>query len=198
MKNDIITFYDDTCDNAKFDEAKQDVFNSFADSQGWTDISEVPNDMVWTEIHDQNTADWEYFSEHLKRLLKEHYYLITGTCGRWNGTAECGNFIKDYDDFTAFIRHLDNLKIYELNGHLYISGYHHDGHDSYEMKRLTDRGVQYADRQHIEYGIDDYLYIVAGAWNGNRTYHKLKVHYGKCDYILFNGRRCRLNEFIRN
>ena len=52
--------------------------------------------------------------------------------------------------------------------------------------------------QHIEYGIDDYLYIVAGAWNGNRTYHKLKVYYDKCDYILFNGHRCPPNEFIRS
>ena len=52
--------------------------------------------------------------------------------------------------------------------------------------------------KHIEYGIEDYLYIVAGAWNGNRTYHKLKVHYGKCDYILFHGHRCRLDEFIRS
>lgn len=50
--------------------------------------------------------------------------------------------------------------------------------------------------KHIEYDIDDYLYIVAGAWNGKRTNHKLKVHYGKCDYILFNRQRCRLNEFI--
>ena len=51
--------------------------------------------------------------------------------------------------------------------------------------------------KHIEYGTDDYFYIVAGAWNGKRTYHKLKVHYGKKDYILFHRYRCPLNEFIR-
>lgn len=51
--------------------------------------------------------------------------------------------------------------------------------------------------KHIEYGTDDYIYIVAGAWNGKRTYHKLKVHYDKKDYILFHGCRCPLNEFIR-
>ena len=51
--------------------------------------------------------------------------------------------------------------------------------------------------KHIEYGTDDYFYIVAGAWNGKRTYHKLKVHYGKKDYILFHGYRCPLNKFIR-
>ena len=34
------------------------------------------------------------------------------------------------------------------------------------------------EEKHIEYGIDDYLYIVAGAWNGSRTYHKLKIYMG--------------------
>ena len=52
--------------------------------------------------------------------------------------------------------------------------------------------------KHIEFGIDDYLYIVAGTWNKKSTYHKLKVNYGKCDYILFRNRRCRLNDLIRN
>ena len=51
--------------------------------------------------------------------------------------------------------------------------------------------------KHIEYGTDDYFYIVAGAWNGKRTYHKLKVHYGKNDYILFHGYRCAISDFIK-
>ena len=94
MKNDIITFFDNTNDNAKFDEAKKNVFESFAESQGWIDINEVPDDMVWDEISAQNEADWKYFSNHLKKLLQEDYYLITGSCGRWYGPAVCGNLIK--------------------------------------------------------------------------------------------------------
>lgn len=35
--------------------------------------------------------------------------------------------------------------------------------------------------KHIEYGIDDYVYFVAGAWNGKPTYHKAKIHHGKTD-----------------
>ena len=46
MKNDIITFFDNTDDYAKYDEAKQDVFNSFAESQGWTDIQKCPT--IWS------------------------------------------------------------------------------------------------------------------------------------------------------
>ena len=27
-----------------------------------------------------------------------------------------------------------------------MEGFHHDGHDCYELKRLTDKGTEYADR----------------------------------------------------
>ena len=156
MKSTDIIFFDNTDSYSKYDEAEQAVYESFCESQDWTSINDVPADMVWDEISLQNEADWEYFTGAFIRLLEKYTFLITGTCGRWNGPAECGNFIKDYDDFTAFIKHLNNIKIYELNGHLYISGYHHDGHDSYKMKKLTDRGVQYADRHCFAH--DKYLH----------------------------------------
>ena len=50
----------------------------------------------------------------------------------------------------------------------------------------------------IEYGINDYVYLIAEAWSNNKSYHKLKVHYGnKYDYISLHGYRCRLSDFIR-
>lgn len=50
----------------------------------------------------------------------------------------------------------------------------------------------------IEYGADDYLYLIAGQWSGRKTYHKLKIHYGdKYDYITLHGCRCRLSDFIK-
>ena len=50
----------------------------------------------------------------------------------------------------------------------------------------------------IEYGTDDYVHLVAGAWNGKKSYHRLKIHYGaKSVYICLFGRRCPLSEFIR-
>lgn len=52
--------------------------------------------------------------------------------------------------------------------------------------------------KHIEYDTDDYVYLVTSAWNGRKSYHRLKIHYGmKSDYIRLFGRRCPLSEFIR-
>ena len=52
--------------------------------------------------------------------------------------------------------------------------------------------------KHIDYGIDDHVYLVAGAWNGKKSYHRLKICYGtKSVYVRLFGRRCPLSEFIR-
>ena len=33
--------------------------------------------------------------------------------------------------------------------------------------------------RHIECGINDYLYLIADAWNGKKSYHKCKIHYAR-------------------
>ena len=50
----------------------------------------------------------------------------------------------------------------------------------------------------IEYGTDDYIYLVAGAWYGKKSYHRLKICYGsKSAYVRLFGQLCPLSEFIR-
>lgn len=144
MKNEEIIFFDNTDDYSKYNEAEQAVYESFRESHEWTSVNNVPADMVWNEIAAQNEANREYFTDALKRETERHCFLITGTCGRRNGPRACGNFITGRNDFRSFIRHLDTIKIYERNGHLYLEGDHHDGHDCYEIKRLTDCGKRYA------------------------------------------------------
>ena len=58
-------------------------------------------------------------------------------------------------------------------------------------------GVEIKD---IEYGIEDYIYCVSGAWGSttNKRYHKLKVYYTeKGGYIRLYGYKIPLDECIR-
>lgn len=53
--------------------------------------------------------------------------------------------------------------------------------------------------KHIEYGIEDYIYCVSGAWSAKKSYHKLKIN---CDkngnsYIKLHGYKIPLSECIR-
>jgi hypothetical protein len=53
----------------------------------------------------------------------------------------------------------------------------------------------------IEYGIDNYIIGVSGAWGSpkNRTFHRLKIKYdrnGK-DYFVLHGYKCYIDDCIR-
>ena len=55
--------------------------------------------------------------------------------------------------------------------------------------------------KHIEYGVDDYLYCVSGAWRGydHKKYHKLKIRYDSkgIPFVKLNGYKIEVDEFIR-
>ena len=61
-------------------------------------------------------------------------------------------------------------------------------------------GLNGLELKHIEYGIEDYIYCVSGAWGSsvNKRYHKLKVYYTeKGSYIRLYGYKIPLDECIR-
>lgn len=50
----------------------------------------------------------------------------------------------------------------------------------------------------IEYGIEDYIVFVAGAWCSEKSAHKSKVYYnGENDYFKYRGARIPLCDCIR-
>lgn len=54
----------------------------------------------------------------------------------------------------------------------------------------------------IEYGIEDFIYCVSGAWYGGtaaRKYHKLKIRYDQNGgaFVRLHGYKIPLNECIR-
>ncbi len=52
----------------------------------------------------------------------------------------------------------------------------------------------------IEYGIDDYIYCVSGAWGAHskRKHHRLKIqHDSHGAYFKLHGYKCRLDDCIR-
>ena len=50
----------------------------------------------------------------------------------------------------------------------------------------------------IEYGTEDYLYCVSGAWSSKKSYHKLKIYYNdQGDYVRLHGYKVPMDECIR-
>lgn len=53
----------------------------------------------------------------------------------------------------------------------------------------------------IEYGIEDYVYCVSGAWGGGKGFHRCKIYYPadgiKSAFFKVHGYRVPLDECIR-
>lgn len=76
-----------------------------------------------------------------------------GKVGLWHGVyngTDVGNFM---DLFYKATENCGYVKIYDVNGHFHISCYHHDGSNHFEVKEVTDSGLDYLTRW--EYGFDN-------------------------------------------
>lgn len=139
-----ITYFNNYYDSEKENVFRMQVFEEHQDEYDWTNEYDVPDCMIQAELAYQDDFDWQFFIGDLERLLTKHHCLLIGTFGSWRGPKEGGKFINTVSDLLSCIQHLDNMEVYEENGHLYIKGSHHDGNDSYELKVLTEKGYRLA------------------------------------------------------
>lgn len=144
MKNREITVYDNYYSLDREKETREFLFGEYAKEYGWKSCEDIPDERVWDEIDFQDREQWNDVKAELQSLFDKDAYLLTGTCGRWDGPAQGGRFIRSVDDLLSCIDHLDYIRIYDRNSHLYIHGSHHDGSDDYELKRLTHKGYMLA------------------------------------------------------
>ena len=90
-----------------YNEIRKQIYDQFVEEYGWDFIEEIPDDMIYAEINDQDDIDYQYFKDKFTQLLKNGYCLLVGTCGRWNGSVRGGKFIASFDDLYNAIQHLD-------------------------------------------------------------------------------------------
>lgn len=146
MKNKITVLYDNTYYCTNYKDTQAYLFENYAEEHGWETADDVPEKMIYDEMDEQDRAEWQDFLDELHFMLSENKYLLTGACGKWYGPCECGKFIDSTDDLLYCIQHLDSVRFYDESGHLKICGFHHDGEDTYELKRLTDKGAALAEK----------------------------------------------------
>lgn len=144
MKNREITVYDNYYSLDREKTVREYLFDDYADEKGWNSPEDIPDERVFDEMDFQDREQWDDIKTELAILFSKNIYLLTGTCGRWNGPAQGGKFIRSVNDLLSCIDHLDYIRIFDRNGHLYIHGSHHDGSDDYELKRLTGKGCELA------------------------------------------------------
>ena len=107
---------------------------------------EITDEKIWDWRYCQDVVDWDDAKLELSKFFihNGNKWMLFGEVGRWNGVFKCGTlFDTFYDFFYKAAKDCDYIHFYDENGHLYLTCSHHDGTCCYEIKEVTDKGIQY-------------------------------------------------------
>lgn len=117
------------------------------------DESEITDEMIMNLRYDEDDVNWRCQKMELKKFFKGKTVGFFGDVGRWDGVYKAGKIGEFWDLFYKAIEDCAYIRIYDENGHMYLTCSHHDGTCHFEIKEITDKGTEYLDRW--EYGTDN-------------------------------------------
>lgn len=109
------------------------------------EMSEVSDYEVYEFISDNLNDAW---NDTLCNLKNSRFggspCVITGTLGLWHGRPTiapvcCNNIV---DAINKCVDNMDYIILKQMNGHLEVTGIHHDGRNCFEIHLLNDKGVK--------------------------------------------------------
>ena len=140
------TIFNNYYDSDRFEDARQFLFDCYAEENDWEDVDDVPDDDVWQELSFQEETEWDDAKYELEKFMRENGpLLVVGSLGLWYGRCDGGKICNDFRDLAGAWQDCDYINIYDQNGHMYIECSHHDGTNLFECKLLTEKGENYAE-----------------------------------------------------
>jgi hypothetical protein len=150
-KERIIFNSEDWLSSEAEDEARKFLYLDMGQVEGWASESEVPESEVYEELRFEYETAWEEEERLLISFFNEGTFLMKGTIGRWNGNYEGGKIVSSFKEMAELWKDCDDIKLYDCNGHFYITASHHDGTNYMEVKKLTAKGERYAEAHSYMY-----------------------------------------------
>ena len=137
-----------------WEQYPDDEIDSVARDCGWIgEDKEITDEMRTQWRYWEDESNWEAEKEMLTDFFKEKTVGFFGEIGLWHGTYKAGDIGEFWDLYYKAIKDCDYIKIYDENGHMYITCSHHDGTNHFEIKILNDNAEDYYDRW--SYGNDN-------------------------------------------
>ena len=135
-----VTYYDNLNDDFDYYKKLYQECNDFTDEE----MEEVLDNDIWEYIGEEHNFELKDFFTKLKYSNHANMpCVITGSIGLWTGKHK----IKPVacDDIESAINKcankVDYVIIKQVNGHLEVTGVHHDGCNTFEIHLLNDKGV---------------------------------------------------------
>jgi len=113
--------------------------------QGYEE-EEITDNMIMEKRYFYNECDWDDAKRELDEFFKSKTVGFFGEVGLWDGVHKAGKIGEFWDLFYKAIEDCDYVRIYDENGHLYLTCSHHDGTCHFEIKEISQKGYDYLDR----------------------------------------------------
>lgn len=137
-----------------WDTYPDDVLKEMALECGWVDNEdEITEEMLCQWRFEEMDNDWDNEKEMLENFFEGKTVGFFGSVGLWHGIYKCGDIGEFWTLYYKAIKDCDYIKIYDENGHMYLTCSHHDGTNHFEIKILNDDAEDYYDRW--SYGTDN-------------------------------------------
>lgn len=108
---------------------------------------------VWEAVRDHMDFIWDEEWAQMKEFFEGKKLICTANLGLWDGRHAGGKVSDNFVDLVqSALEDCDYKKFYDVNGHFFIEGTHHDGTNFYEIKILTDAGYDYYERWNYGWG----------------------------------------------
>lgn len=118
-----------------------DTLREMALECGWVDSKdEITDEDLWRWRDEEMELDWENEKEMLTGYFDDKEVVFIGAVGLWHGTYEAKEKGDFWQLFDKAMKDCDYFRIYDTNGHLYLTCSHHDGTNHFEIKVVTNKG----------------------------------------------------------
>ena len=107
--------------------------------------SEIDDFAISCEATWQKEQDWYEAERELAKFFEDKTVIFFGNAGCFDGIHKCGEIGEFWSLYYKAVEQSNYVKIYDENGHLYLTCSHHDGTDCYEIKIITEKGNKYLD-----------------------------------------------------
>ena len=141
------------------EEVSEDYMREEAEANGY-DYDEMDDGERYQLEADIKDQEMEDFLDNVD--FGDRLYLVHGTAGRWDGDYEGGKlmYLDKFTDFSDELSNdLDAIKVAITDEGLVVTGYHHDGENTYIIDRVTRKGEAVCDRYAEREGVDDFMEI---------------------------------------
>lgn len=159
--------YSNYCLRDLYDDAAQYLLEEHGEEWGWRTVKDIPDNKIWDEVYFTDECYREDFLSELKDFINDNgTFLLVGSIGLWDGVHRGGFMFSSIDELGKAWKDCNYMEFYDENGHLYLRCSHHDGTNCYEIKKVTQAGIDYYEAKDDECWRDEI--IRSRMWAANR------------------------------